>query len=219
MFGSKWVLNELDQLKLSVSYLEVTCFKYCVLMNDDLKKFLKEVATGAFSLWSTDNVDHNICSHDGLDLLHRMGMVTSTTGATLCRRSPLKRKKILKSSEILKNRQVKIPLYISSEETGLSQMSFKVLIQLNQSSCLSKDKFLDLFWHIARFFSRPRPSWNGYMTSVSKGDYPGKASVNMLPVIDMDSTNLSCIYSTLNFIADLSKELQTTPIVTFDQPL
>ena len=114
---------------------------------------------------------------------------------------------------------MKITPYITSEVTALSQMSFKAIIQLNKSACLSKDVSLDLFWHIARFFSRPQPSWNGYMTSASKGNYPGKASVNMLPIIDMNPTNLSCFFSTLNSIADLSKELQTTPIVTFDQPL
>ena len=130
-----------------------------------------------------------------------------------------KREKILKSSEIVKNRQVKITPHISSEVTALSEMSFKALIQLSQSLCLSKGVSLDLFWHTARFFSRPHPTWNGYMTSISKEDYPGKASVNMLPTIDMDPTDLSCIYSTLKFIADLSKELQTILIDTFDQPL
>ena len=56
------------------------------------------------------------------------------------------------------------------------------------------------------------------MTSVSKGDHPGEASVNMPPIIDMDQTNLSCIYCTLNFITDLPKKLQKTPFVRFDQP-
>ena len=108
---------------------------------------------------------------------------------------------------------------ISSEVTALSQMSFKALIQQNQSPCLTKNVSLDLFWHTARFFPRPRRSWNGHMTSVSKGDYPSKVSVNMFLIIDVDPTNLFCIYSTLNFIADISKELQTTPIVSFDKPM
>ena len=43
VFGSKWVLNEFDQLELSISYSEVTWFKHSVLVNDDSKKFLKEV--------------------------------------------------------------------------------------------------------------------------------------------------------------------------------
>ena len=110
--------------------------------------------------------------------------------ATLHCQGPVKCKKILNSSEIVKNRQVKITPYISSELTALSQMPFKVLIQLNQSTCLSKDMSLDLFRHTAQFFSRPWPSWNGYMTSIFKEDNPGKASVNMLPIIEFDATNL-----------------------------
>lgn len=49
MFGSKWVLSELDRLGISVSYSEVTRFKHTVLVNDESIKFLKEVAMGAFS--------------------------------------------------------------------------------------------------------------------------------------------------------------------------
>ena len=79
LFGSKWLLNELDWLRLSMSYSEVTRFKHSALVNDDSKKFLIEVATGTFSLLKADNVDHNICSLNGLGSLHGMGMVISTT--------------------------------------------------------------------------------------------------------------------------------------------
>ena len=36
VFGSKWVLNEFDQLGLSMRHSEVIWFKYSVLVNDDL---------------------------------------------------------------------------------------------------------------------------------------------------------------------------------------
>ena len=156
-FGSNWVLNELGWLGLSMSYPEITWFKHSLLVNDDSKKILKEVAMGAFSLWSVDNFDQNLVQELLVHLgsLYGMGMVRSTTGATLLCRSPVKRKKVLKSSEIVKNRQVTITPYFSSEVTALSQMSFMVLIQLNQSPIHSKDVSLDLFWHTARFFSSP----------------------------------------------------------------
>ena len=69
VFGSKWVLNDLDWLGLSMSYSEITRFKYSVLVNYGLKKFLEEVATDAFSLWPADNADHDICSLNGLGLI------------------------------------------------------------------------------------------------------------------------------------------------------
>ena len=40
---------------------------------------------------------------------------------------------------------MKITPYITSEVTALSQMSFKAIIQLNKSACLSKDVSLDLY--------------------------------------------------------------------------
>ena len=56
------------------------------------------------------------------------------------------------------------------------------------------------------------------MQKISNGDYPGKSIVNMLPIIDLDPTDMSCIYSTLNFIADQATRINLeTAVVTFDQ--
>ena len=52
-----------------------------------------------------------------------------------------------------------------------------------------------------------------------KGNHPGKSSVAFLPMIDMDSGDLTCIYSTLAFVAEQANRYNVTPIVTFDQPL
>ena len=58
------------------------------------------------------------------------------------------------------------------------------------------------------------------MSMVSSGDNPGKSMVHLLPIIDLDPNDMSCIYSTLSFIIQQSQELELQiPIVTFDQPL
>ena len=58
------------------------------------------------------------------------------------------------------------------------------------------------------------------MTDSSHGHYPGKSTVSFLPIIDMDPTDLSCIYSTIAFIIDQANSLEIqTPVITFDQPL
>ena len=58
------------------------------------------------------------------------------------------------------------------------------------------------------------------MSNVSVGKYPGKSIVNLLPIIDLDPSNMSCIYSTINFVIDQAKRLNIeTPVLTFDQPL
>lgn len=58
------------------------------------------------------------------------------------------------------------------------------------------------------------------MQTVCQGSYPGRSVVTMLPIIDMDPTNMTCIFSTLSFIENQANKLQIdTPVVTFDQPL
>ena len=47
-----------------------------------------------------------------------------------------------------------------------------------------------------------------------------KSSVSFLPIIDLNPSDGSCIYSTLLFIEEQAKLLNVnTPCVTFDQPL
>ena len=58
------------------------------------------------------------------------------------------------------------------------------------------------------------------MQMISAGQYPGQSAVNILPIIDLDPTNMSCIYSTLIFVSEQAKTLNViNPVVTLDQPL
>ena len=57
------------------------------------------------------------------------------------------------------------------------------------------------------------------MQFVHHGDHPGKASVMFLPIIDMNSSDTTCIYSTLAFVTEHARRHDVAPIVTFDQPL
>ena len=57
------------------------------------------------------------------------------------------------------------------------------------------------------------------MQFVHQGDHPGKASVMFLPIIDMNPSDSTCIYSTLMFISEHAQRHGVTPILTFDQPL
>ena len=57
------------------------------------------------------------------------------------------------------------------------------------------------------------------MKGVTNGPYFGKASFHFLPIIDLNPTNFSCIYSTLIYVNDLSIKMNVKPVLTFDQPL
>lgn len=65
-----------------------------------------------------------------------------------------------------------------------------------------------------------RPSlWNGFMQSAMQGSHPGKSGVMYLPFIDLPASNETCIYSTLNFVAEQAASCGVIPVITFDQPL
>ncbi|CAC5372589.1 unnamed protein product [Mytilus coruscus] len=63
------------------------------------------------------------------------------------------------------------------------------------------------------------PGWSGYMQMVQEETCPGKSSFVFLPIIDLNPSDLSCIYSTLKFICKEAHRYQKPPVVTFDQPL
>ena len=79
VFGSKWLLTELNRLGFSISHDETTRYKQSVVCNEDVSDFIKANLSGSFSQWSADNVDHNVCTIDGKGTLHGMGLIVSTT--------------------------------------------------------------------------------------------------------------------------------------------
>ena len=57
------------------------------------------------------------------------------------------------------------------------------------------------------------------MQFVHQGDHPGKAAIMFMPMIDMNPSDSTCIYSTLMFVSEHVRRHEVTPIITFDQPL
>ena len=111
--------------------------------------------------------------------------------------------------------------YIPPEESVLSKLLFKASAELVPSFCEPENCALNFLWHTAIFLKNiKRPGWPGYMANVCVGKYTGKSTVDLLPIIDLDPSNMSCIYSTTNFVIDDTKRLtMETPVLTFDQPL
>ena len=69
-------------------------------------------------------------------------------------------------------------------------------------------------------FHQSTPSWQGMMHLLHKEcEYPGKSSVQFLPMIDMNPGDKTCILSTLNYLCSLSSKHNMPTIITFDQPL
>ena len=69
-------------------------------------------------------------------------------------------------------------------------------------------------------FKKQQPSWSGFVQKYLTGDHSGKATVTFLPIINLNPSNESCIYSTLLFVEQQAQQLNIpTPCITFDQPL
>ena len=83
----------------------------------------------------------------------------------------------------------------------------------------------NLLWHSAWMFTppeTPRPNWSGFLQCSTKpiNSNLGRSDVTFLPIIDLNPSDETCIYSTLRFIIPESKKLNVpTPYITFDQPL
>ena len=73
----------------------------------------------------------------------------------------------------------------------------------------------DILMKLSRLLHPTTPAWNGTLQLLHHGEYPGQSSKNVLPMIDMDPTNESCIYLSLCVVADQAKKYG----VIFDQPL
>ena len=82
---------------------------------------------------------------------------------------------------------------------------------------------LDLLWSTGWLFpdaARPKPNWSGFMQHVCTGKHSAVSEVSMLPILDLNPNDMTCVYSTLVFVEEQAKHLNiVTPCITFDQPL
>ena len=82
---------------------------------------------------------------------------------------------------------------------------------------------MDIIWHSASITlaeNKPRANWLRCMQNLTHGEHPPKPKITFHPIIDLNTSDYTCIYSTLLFAFEQSKKLNIeTPAVTFDQPL
>ena len=51
-----------------------------------------------------------------------------------------------------------------------------------------------------------QPMWSGFMQNISQGVHQGKAKIVILPIIDLNPSDYSCIYSALLFVQDQARQ-------------
>ena len=179
---------------------------------EDVSELISMYFPGSFTQWSADNVGHNVRTLGGKGTIHAMGIVCSTTSmhrsVSYSKMNPIQRQIIKKVVNLIKNKGIAVTTYIPPEKFGLSKLMFKASAELVPSFCEPKNFVLYFLWHTAIFLKNTvRPGWSGYMANVCVEKYPGKSSVNLLPIIDLDPSNMSGIYSTVKFVIGQAKRL------------
>ena len=77
VFGSKWAVDLLARLGLTISSGEVRRFRQSYLADQGPSD--SAYVPGAFVQWIADNVDHNTAKIDGKGTFHGMGIISAAT--------------------------------------------------------------------------------------------------------------------------------------------
>ena len=151
-----------------------------------------------------------------------MGIVVSkTSGRHAQGLTSIPRQKRRTAKDVVKGEEIPIIEYDPSEETGLSVVTLKPIVQLNTENFLPCDLFFVYLWHASYFLPNPRLSWSGFMIDVSSvHNHSGNGGISMFLIINSSPNDLNCIYSTLRFAESLAWYPKiVTPVVTFDESL
>lgn len=210
-FASKFLINTLHKYGFSCQYNEVIQFERNAAVA--LGKDLPENPQGCHIEFVADNVDHNLSTIDGTGTFHGMGIIATVTPCSPKPSKPIPRGPV-SPEQIAKIGNINIEFYkIPPSPTPLRYQP------LNLSPIEDPTSQLDMLWKTSLLHQTTRPAWSGMMQTLHHGEYPGQSDVVFLPMIDLNPSDPSCIYSTLKFVSNQAKKQNVTPILTFDQPL
>jgi len=212
--SSKYIVELLNSLGFCVSYTEVQTFESSAAVSESGDLNNNTITTNEnFIQYVADNVDHNLCTLDGSGTFHGMGMIACVTPGNFGTK-PVKRQSV-SSDELLVSGKIDIADY-RPDENQCTSLELEELVDWKAIDCTAK---LTLLAQITWPLRSPDPEWSGFMQLIRQGDYPGKSSVMFLPMIDMAPGDMSCIYTTLQYIEQHANRYNQSAIVTFDQPL
>ena len=210
-FASKFLVDTLNKLGFSSSYTEVQKFEQSAAASQGAD--LPELMNGHFTQFVADNVDHNIRTIDGLNTFHGMGIIACITPG-------LKYKKAVPrisvtTEDLVEVGKIHIKFY-KQENNAFRSMIFEPLPAISDAD---PTRCIDMLYKSTSTLKTPRAGWSGMMQTVQISSHPGKSTVYFLPMIDLNPSDMSCIYSTLLFVCKQASKGHFQPILTFDQPL
>ena len=105
---------------------------------------------------------------------------------------------------------------LKNQCTGLGSLTFNELVDSRVDDTTSK---VDELLKMSFLLHSPWPSQSGIMQMIYQGDLPCPSSVIFLPMIDMNQSDLSCVYSTLLFIFQQARTYTVSPVLRLNQPV
>ncbi|KAJ8049891.1 hypothetical protein HOLleu_02834 [Holothuria leucospilota] len=211
-YGSRFLIDSLNNHGLCVSYSEVLNFESSAACF----KGTGNPVAGHFGQYIPDNVDHNLRTLDGRGTVHAMGIIMTMTPGMPKKKVAIPRLTNLLTAGGLEDNKIAIRYYRYLKGKSLPLVFRKLpLVEIANE----QHGKLDTLWKVSWSFRPRSPGWSGMMQALRKGDHPGKSSVHFLPMLDLDPSDMTCIYSTLHFVATESNRQGTVPVVTFDQSL
>ena len=152
-----------------------------------------------------ENADYNIVTLTGHNTMHSMGGIACVTPPGTRITSPIKCKvKVPPAKTVATFGQITVKTYIKSAVPGLESVVVDPLKipdhELRPFS--SSAATLDFLWVIGYVLElTPCPSWNGFMkVAMDSGHHQAERTrIEFLPFINLDSSNLSTIYTALSF--------------------
>lgn len=208
------MVDTLHSLGFSCSYAEVRRFAYCATISNQQIQSEQPVLRNSVTKFVADNVDHNLCTIDGKGTFHGMGMISIDSTSENKSEKRIARVKAT-IDDVKKVGSVKIVQYSENLEDNLS-IKYSKLSARTIADPFSK---LDLLWTLSWPTVPDRPAWFGFMQNVTTGSFETKPTITYLPMIDLNSSSYTCIYSTLTFIANEAYKNGSSAVCTFDQPL
>ncbi|CAC5394804.1 unnamed protein product [Mytilus coruscus] len=188
------------------SYSEVQKFESSAVVarNQDTADPLDQ---SHFLQFVADNVDHNIDTINGNKTFHGMGIISCTTLGIM--KSPKEIPRVqLTTDELISAGHINV-FHYNSDQLGNSFTSLR----------FQKVQELDILIKVLWPLKSPVPGWSGLMQMVCTGNNPGLSNVTFLPMIDVNPSYMSCVYSTLKFVSKEASYHNRTPVINFDQPL
>jgi len=184
-----------------------------------------------FTQFVADNVDHDIRTLDGTGTFHGMGIISATVHTATAESHIVTHEHHviprvshrLAASEVVNISGVTITPFLHSEKDGLSTVYLKPFLTLHRPLIKPAISNLFLLQHVSTAFSlcdKPIPNWSEFMHQATTGPHASVGQITMHPLIDLQPSDDTCVYSTLLFVDNMAKRMHLpVTCVTFDQPL